>query len=115
MVPRTFLGPLLLSALALPGALTVWLLVLPKPVVQLIVRLCLAAVVWRGFHAFHAAVCSQFSQLHGKALLVIVSVQFHFLFYSSRTLPNTFAVAAGDPCFLLPRLSSMLPHAVFIV
>lgn len=95
VVPRTFIGPLLLAGATAPSTLLVQWLGLPKSSVQVLVRLCLATFVWLGFHRFAKAVAVTFGPVCAHLLIAIVSVQFHFLFYTSRTLPNTFAIAAG--------------------
>ncbi len=94
VVPRTFLGPILISFMSAPSVVVWNLLGLPKPAVQVLVRLGLAVAVWLGFRRFVLSVNSRFGTMCAKFLVAIVTTQFHFVFYSSRTLPNTFAVTA---------------------
>jgi alpha-1,6-mannosyltransferase len=68
---------------------------LPRVVALVAARLVLATLLWRGFSLFLREVVVKFGPRTGTALQAITLVQFHFLFYSSRTLPNTFASATS--------------------
>uniref|UniRef100_A0A1I8H1U4 Mannosyltransferase n=2 Tax=Macrostomum lignano TaxID=282301 RepID=A0A1I8H1U4_9PLAT len=107
-VPRTFLGPLALAAAAAPARL-----LLPAalglsgavdqpeaaavghsrlPMLFIVRALLAAAVAWS---------LADFAQSLGPAaaswFVAISASQFHLLFYASRTLPNTFAMALALP------------------
>jgi alpha-1,6-mannosyltransferase len=93
VVPRTFIGPIavivasspfwpLLRALA-PGS---------KFAFQLLARAVLGLLVVHALIRFANSASYKFGRAVGPMLLLITASQFHFLFYSSRTLPNTFAL-----------------------
>jgi len=92
VVPRTFLGPLLVSALSFPfSTLTTWLGG-SKFISQLIVRAVLACLVTWAFKVYRRAVRNRFGAQVSTWLSLITLSQFHFMFYSSRPLPNTMAL-----------------------
>eukprot|EP01105_Mastigella_eilhardi_P026234 TRINITY_DN7478_c0_g1_i1.p1 TRINITY_DN7478_c0_g1~~TRINITY_DN7478_c0_g1_i1.p1 ORF type:complete len:708 (+),score=175.65 TRINITY_DN7478_c0_g1_i1:48-2126(+) len=93
VVPRTFLGPLLLSLLNLPLTPLYWLGVAPKMLFLYTVRLTLGALVVLCFGKFRREVAERFGSDTAAFLVMTTLCQFHFLFYASRTLPNTFALA----------------------
>lgn len=63
-------------------------------------RLILGASVLFAFFGFARAVEDRFGQKVGSFLRLITLTQFHFLFYASRPLPNTFAMALGKSLLL---------------
>ena len=89
VVPRTFLGPGVLAALAYPfvklGA--------TKFVSLIVVRCALAFLVIRGMIRFRTTIRAKFGTGAWNWHLFITLSQFHLLFYASRTLPNIFALA----------------------
>ncbi|XP_045583564.2 dol-P-Man:Man(7)GlcNAc(2)-PP-Dol alpha-1,6-mannosyltransferase isoform X1 [Procambarus clarkii] len=95
VVPRTFVGPIVVSTLAYPAVAVVQFLGLSKFIAQYIVRGVLGLLVilaWR-------RLCKQLQESFGKPLtfwftLITVS-QFHFMYYLSRPLPNTFALVVA--------------------
>ena len=93
VVPRTFLGPLALAGPLAPFAAPAAAAGVPKVYFLLAARVVLAAVLWSGFGRFVGAVRKACGATTATCLVVVTSVQFHYLFYSSRTLPNTFASA----------------------
>lgn len=59
------------------------------------VRLALGNLVLLGLFMFTQAVREKFGRVTASLLLLITASQFHFMFYMSRTLPNTFALILG--------------------
>ncbi|KAI8590186.1 Alg9-like mannosyltransferase family-domain-containing protein [Geranomyces variabilis] len=97
VVPRTFIGPLFLYAIVLPlrfvlGGLQVsqqhdllfW---------QYAVRAILGAIVAMSFARLRRVVQRRFSTVAARWFSVLSVVQFHVMFWASRTLPNIFALA----------------------
>ncbi|KAK3866859.1 hypothetical protein Pcinc_027637 [Petrolisthes cinctipes] len=92
VVPRTFVGPIVVSTIAYPAVAFIQLLGISKFVTQYIVRgvmTMLVLVAWRQFR-------KQIQELLGPSVTVwftlITASQFHFIYYLSRPLPNTFAL-----------------------
>lgn len=92
VVPRTFLGALFLAALSWPGAVLVWFEGLPKLFVQVWVRSALAGAVCFGYARLLHAVSHRLGRSTSLGMVAVVATTPHFLFYASRTLPNTFAL-----------------------
>lgn len=92
VVPRTFLGALALAALAAPWAFVTRALGAPKIFVQVAVRVTLAAVTTAAFARFVRAVGARLGRRTAVAMVIVAASTPHFLFYASRTLPNTFAL-----------------------
>ncbi len=92
VVPRTFLGALFLSILSLPGKVLVQFIGLPKLALQLWVRAMLAAAICFAYARLLHAASWRFGSNTAWWTLAVVLTTPHFLFYSSRTLPNSFAV-----------------------
>lgn len=61
-----------------------------------IVRIILGALVLFSFCAFARAAEKCFGQKVGTFLRLFTLTQFHFMFYASRPLPNTFAMSLGS-------------------
>ena len=55
----------------------------------------LGCTVLVGLFSFANAVEEKFGRRVKQLLLVITATQFHFIFYMSRPLPNTFALSLG--------------------
>ncbi|KAI7830234.1 Alg9-like mannosyltransferase family-domain-containing protein [Gamsiella multidivaricata] len=97
VVPRTFVGPLLLAAGSWPIMAIARLLglgsELPKGLLgQIIVRTVLGVFTFLGWHQMSRGVRHQFGRTTGLLFMIVSGVQFHWLFYAGRTLPNTFAL-----------------------
>lgn len=92
VVPRTFLGALFLSALSWPASVLFRLGGLPKIFVQLWVRSALAGAICFAYARLLHAVSHRLGRATAAGMLTVALVTPHFLFYASRTLPNTFAL-----------------------
>ncbi|VEL30617.1 unnamed protein product, partial [Protopolystoma xenopodis] len=92
VVPRTFLGPLLLAFLASPAYVLKNVFGMSKYSLQISVRCVLCLLVANSFNKFIHATGSLLGPSLSKRLIFISLTQFHFVFYSSRTLPNIFAL-----------------------
>ncbi|CAF1252561.1 unnamed protein product [Adineta steineri] len=90
VVPRTFLGPIFVAILAWPFtniSLNHHLLYL-----QYIVRIILGLLVISGLIHLYKSLKGYCDLSTRRWWLFVIVTQFHFLFYSTRTLPNIFAV-----------------------
>uniref|UniRef100_A0A183CUH0 Mannosyltransferase n=1 Tax=Gongylonema pulchrum TaxID=637853 RepID=A0A183CUH0_9BILA len=88
VVPRTFIGPLAISLpLFIFAPLLRWMNI--RKYVLLIAGF---AAVLNAFFNFARRIELVFGGLAGEFLRLIVMTQFHFMFYSSRPLPNIFAL-----------------------
>ncbi|KAK3925663.1 putative Dol-P-Man:Man(7)GlcNAc(2)-PP-Dol alpha-1,6-mannosyltransferase [Frankliniella fusca] len=112
VVPRTFLGPMFVCSLASPGYLILQLLGCSKLWTQYLVRAVLGLCVLGSYHLFRKAVEFVFGAQVAKWFVTITLTQYHFMFYLSRPLPNTYAL----PLVLL-ALTGWLRrrYSVFIV
>lgn len=92
VVPRTFLGPLFISAMATPFAFLANYLKLSKFFLQYVVRCCLGIYVLWSFRKFQDAISHRFGSNLSFWLIPVVISQFHFMFYMTRPLPNIMAL-----------------------
>ncbi|KAK9813092.1 hypothetical protein WJX72_008886 [[Myrmecia] bisecta] len=93
VVPRSFLGAIVLAATASPFVFISQLLGCSKLAALYIVRGCLGLLSATCFLRLQRAIEAHFGRSVGSAFLVLTAVQFHLPYYMSRTLPNTFALA----------------------
>ncbi|XP_065178564.1 dol-P-Man:Man(7)GlcNAc(2)-PP-Dol alpha-1,6-mannosyltransferase-like [Sycon ciliatum] len=98
VVPRTFLGPVFLSLLSAPFVALSRLLALPKISLLYIVRIVLGLLVVVSLATFRRAAERYFNTRLCVYYVLITISQFHFLFYASRPLPNTFALVVVLNC-----------------
>ncbi|KAL1503477.1 hypothetical protein AB1Y20_011961 [Prymnesium parvum] len=91
VVPRTFLGPIALSLASSPIVASLALLGLPKLFAQIAVRCILGLASGVALVAVHRATRRQFKTDSARAFTLLTCLQFHWMFYAGRTLPNTFA------------------------
>ena len=115
VVPRSFIGPLSLSALSYPIAQIVGF-TLGSPC-ENIHSLYIARLVLGWLHAlFLVKVARSLRTLMsdvrtGNLFLLITCLQFHELYYASRTLPNSFAMIGFLAAFNCLLRSETLPEA----
>lgn len=109
VVPRTFLGPMVVSIFSAPvheffeflGDLQT------RHSSQIIARLVLGFLSWMAFRRFNAAAAVKFGDAAAAWAAVVWMLQFHLPFYLSRTLPNVFAL-----CIVLLGLTEWLRDKV---
>ncbi|XP_041969114.1 dol-P-Man:Man(7)GlcNAc(2)-PP-Dol alpha-1,6-mannosyltransferase [Aricia agestis] len=92
VVPRTFVGPLIISVLSSPIVGIFHLLGINKFWVQYVVRLTLALVVIAAWSRLRNAIKKQFGNPFSWWFTLITITQYHFMFYMSRPLPNITAL-----------------------
>ncbi|KAF8702881.1 hypothetical protein HU200_032717 [Digitaria exilis] len=101
VVPRTFIGALVISIISSPAVFVMRLLHVPKFYSLLTVRLVLSCVTLLSLRLLRVQVKKKFGH-HAEAFFVVLTaIQFHLLFYSSRPLPNIFALALVNLAYSL--------------
>ncbi|KAL5061491.1 hypothetical protein RYX36_023228 [Vicia faba] len=99
VVPRTFIGALLVSLIASPIVLIATLLHLPKFYALIIVRMVLGCIVLYTLRFFRHQIRNKFGCQVETFFVILTSIQFHFLFYCSRPLPNILALGIVNLAF----------------
>ncbi|XP_047033738.1 dol-P-Man:Man(7)GlcNAc(2)-PP-Dol alpha-1,6-mannosyltransferase [Helicoverpa zea] len=88
VVPRTFIGPLVISAFSAPVVSFFHLTGINKFWMQYVVRLVLALTVIGAWARLRNALLKQFGSTYAWWYTLITVTQYHFMFYMSRPLPN---------------------------
>lgn len=91
VVPRTFLGSLLVSIASFPFITILQSLKAEGVFHQMLVRVVLGALSWLSLVRLRRAIQSRFSRRTAQLFMIFSALQFHGCFYASRALPNTFA------------------------
>ncbi|KAL6447978.1 hypothetical protein ACFW04_000194 [Cataglyphis niger] len=92
VVPRSFLGPIVVSGFALPQIACFNYLKLNKVIAQYVVRATLGLLVIATFKLYRQALQNIFGLQFTKWFIVITVTQYHFMYYLSRPLPNIMAM-----------------------
>ncbi|KAL6903401.1 hypothetical protein ACP4OV_004214 [Aristida adscensionis] len=102
VVPRTFIGAFVISILSSPAAVIMRLFHVPKFYSLLtfgvilfasVVRLLLGYVTLMSLRLLRVEVKKKFGHHVEAFFAILTAIQFHLLFYSTRPLPNIFALA----------------------
>ncbi|CAM6098551.1 unnamed protein product [Calypogeia fissa] len=100
VVPRTFLGAILVAMVASPVVFVcTTILHLPKLVSLYAVRFMFGAIVLGTLYDLRRQISAQFGKTTASFYAAMTLVQFHILFYCSRPLPNVFAMALVNLAF----------------
>ncbi|CAM1154398.1 Uncharacterised protein g11207 [Pycnogonum litorale] len=92
VVPRTFVGPIIVSGLCAIPAVLCYLAGINKLITQYIARAVLGLLVIVAFRRFRRSVNKEFGKSVSIWLTLITISQFHFPFYMTRPLPNIFSL-----------------------
>ncbi|GLE05617.1 hypothetical protein PINS_up014649 [Pythium insidiosum] len=92
VVPRTFVGALVVAAASSPFAWLAQQLAMRKIVLQIAVRWVLAMLNVAALRFFKHSIRGRFGKDAARFFMWICGCQFHLMFYLGRTLPNTFAL-----------------------
>ncbi|VAH50161.1 unnamed protein product [Triticum turgidum subsp. durum] len=93
VVPRTFIGALIIAILSSPAVLIMRVFHVPKIYSLLAVRLVLGYAILTTLRLFRVEVKRKFGRHVEAFFVVLTAIQFHVLFYSTRPLPNILALA----------------------
>ncbi|CAH0767202.1 unnamed protein product [Bemisia tabaci] len=92
VVPRTFIGPLVTSALAAPLVFLLQFQEMNKFFSQIVVRAVFGSCVLFSLMKLKRTIIHIFGTHVAKWFVLISASQFHFMFYLTRTLPNIMAL-----------------------
>ncbi|KAK9310038.1 hypothetical protein QLX08_000511 [Tetragonisca angustula] len=92
VVPRSFVGPIVVSGLASPVIAIINYLQLNKFCAQYVVRATLGLLIIGTLKLYKDALQSIFGLQFTKWLVAITVTQYHFMYYLSRPLPNIMAM-----------------------
>ncbi|KAL6652295.1 hypothetical protein ACP70R_011220 [Stipagrostis hirtigluma subsp. patula] len=92
VVPRTFIGAFVISILSSPAAFIMRFFHVPKFYSLLTVRLLLGCVTLMSLRLLRVQVKKKFGHHVEAFFAILTAIQFHLLFYSTRPLPNIFAL-----------------------
>ncbi|KAL5724028.1 dolichyl-P-Man:Man7GlcNAc2-PP-dolichol alpha-1,6-mannosyltransferase [Ranunculus cassubicifolius] len=93
VVPRTFIGAFLISILASPLMLAMEFLNMPKLYSLIAVRLVLGCIILSTLRFFRIQVRWIFGYQVEAFFAILTALQFHFMFYCTRPLPNVLALS----------------------
>ncbi|XP_053970627.1 probable Dol-P-Man:Man(7)GlcNAc(2)-PP-Dol alpha-1,6-mannosyltransferase isoform X1 [Hylaeus volcanicus] len=111
VVPRSFVGPIIISGLASPLIATINYLRLNKFLAQYVVRAILGLLVISMLKLYRDALQNIFGLQFTKWFVAITVTQYHFVYYLSRPLPNIMAM----PLVLLALFGWLRQnHIIFI-
>eukprot|EP00850_Spirogloea_muscicola_P018077 SM000162S02355 [mRNA] locus=s162:21959:27343:- [translate_table: standard] len=96
VVPRTFIGAMVVSFLSAPLVAAIQALNLPKLFSLYAVRLVQGALLVASFSRLRRQVAKKFGVPAGRAFALVTASQFHLLYYCSRPLPNSFALGIAN-------------------
>ncbi|XP_061920552.1 dol-P-Man:Man(7)GlcNAc(2)-PP-Dol alpha-1,6-mannosyltransferase isoform X2 [Entelurus aequoreus] len=118
VVPRTFIGPLFVSTLCSPVVLLSSLLDIPKFYSQLMVRAALGVFVIGALWHLQREARRQFGSTVAILFCLTCASQFHLMFYSTRTLPNVFALPLALIAFtswMAQKYGSFIVSSAFVI
>ncbi|CAI7840522.1 unnamed protein product, partial [Closterium sp. NIES-53] len=99
VVPRTFLGALLVAGLSSPLVAITHLFGASKITALVIVRGTLGFLVFLSFYMLRRQIATTFGTPTARYFALLLLSQFHLPFYASRPLPNVFALALANLAF----------------
>ncbi|KAH8875072.1 putative Dol-P-Man:Man(7)GlcNAc(2)-PP-Dol alpha-1,6-mannosyltransferase [Schistosoma japonicum] len=114
VVPRSFLGCLLVGSIVSPIIYLSTLLRMDKFISQYIVRICLGLLTTLSLIKFSHCVKKVFGKHVYLRFFMICCSQFHLAFYASRALPNIYALMLGTffPWNYLQLSASIFPKII---
>ncbi|KAL9265660.1 Dol-P-Man:Man(7)GlcNAc(2)-PP-Dol alpha-1,6-mannosyltransferase-like protein [Drosera capensis] len=92
VVPRTFIGAWFLSVMAAPLISILGFFSLPKIYSLVTVRLMLGGIILSTLRFFRVQIRRKFGNQVEVFFVIFTAIQFHFLFYCTRPLPNILAL-----------------------
>jgi len=96
VVPRTFIGAFIVSVFASPVVSIISCLGFPKVYSLVAARLVLGCIILSTLRFFRIQIKKKFGNQVETFFVLFTSLQFHFLFYCTRPLPNILALGLGN-------------------